>query len=279
MLNIYLLEIILLKKKIKVALTIDFEDYNYNFNRDYNNGQPFYEISEVERQYWKLKNIFVKLNAKATFFLVSKVTSMLSKNILTDLKNSYHLGCHSYEHLNLSHLNKQEFEKDTEYATKILEDIFQIRINYYRAPYFSAEKITEFFYEVLNKYNYKFSSSIRIVNKLDNVNHNGIKEIPLKAFGFGSKKYTIIGGTYFRVTHVNIIKKLIINAKNNNFTPMIYLHNYDVDYNAKPIIFSNSIGVINNKIRFIGRETVEKKLQILSKCFDFCSLDQFENKI
>ena len=71
----------MLKKKIKVALTVDFEDYNYNFKRYYNNLKPSYEIDEVERQYWQLNNIFLNLNAKATFFLVSKVASLLSKKI------------------------------------------------------------------------------------------------------------------------------------------------------------------------------------------------------
>ena len=268
------------KNKIKIALTIDFEDYNYNFSRDYISDNPEFNEEELKKQYWILRESFDALGANATFFIVSKMIKLIGNNIINDIKNNYHIGCHSYQHLNLSRLSEKEFDLDTDRAKKILEDTFQKEILYYRAPYFSAEKITNFFYKILSKHSFQYSSSIRLSNTDKSIitNEYNIHEIPLKSFGIGSKKYTIIGGTYFRITPLNLIIKLLKNAAKNNFIPMVYLHNYDFDPFAKKLKFINLKGKINNEIRYYGRKSVFDKLKGISNEFEFTSLDDFVNE-
>ena len=74
------------KNNIKVALTIDFEDYNYNFSRDYIGDDPEFNEEELKKQYWILRESFDTLGAKATFFIVSKIIKLLGNNIINDIK-------------------------------------------------------------------------------------------------------------------------------------------------------------------------------------------------
>ena len=101
-------------------------------------------------------------------------------------------------------------------------------------------------------------------------------EIPLKGIGFGSKKITIIGGTYFRIMPIRLILKLIKNIIKNNFAPIIYLHNYDFDKNANKVKFNfinKFTGIPNDYLRRLGRENVVTKLNKIYEYYNFVSLN------
>ena len=275
---------ILLKnnRKKNIHLTIDFEDYRYNFNRDYNRSDSSYNRAEINKQYWLMTDELKKFSCGATFFLVAEVAKILNKDIVSDLKKNYDLGCHSNKHINLGTFNRIEFFNDTEKAKKTLEDLFSMQIDSYRAPYFSAEKILDYFYEELSKNNFKYSSSTRLIDMPSNtkqfykIKNSDIYEIPLKGIGFGSKKITIIGGTYFRIMPIRLILKLIKNSIKNNFAPIIYLHNYDFDKNAKSVDFNlinKFTGIPNDYLRRIGRGNVATKLNKIYQYYNFVSLN------
>ena len=56
------------KNKIKIALTIDFEDYNYNFSRDYISDNPEFNEEELKKQYWILRESFDALEQMQPFY-------------------------------------------------------------------------------------------------------------------------------------------------------------------------------------------------------------------
>ncbi len=268
--------------KKNIHLTIDFEDYRYNFNRDYNQSVSSYNIHEIYNQYWLMTDELKKFSSGATFFLVAEVAKILDKDIISDLKKYYDIGCHSNKHINLGTFNRNEFFNDTAKAKNTLEDLFSMKIDSYRAPYFSAEKILDFFYEELSKNNFKYSSSTRLTHmpgntkKFYKIKNSDILEIPLKGIGFGSKKITIIGGTYFRIMPIRLILKLIKNSIKNNFAPIIYLHNYDFDKNANKVKFNlinKFTGIPNDYLRRLGRENVVTKLNKIYEYYNFVSLN------
>ena len=75
------------KNKIKVALTIDFEDYNYNFSRDYIGDYPEFNEEELK----KIKSYFeTGKNVSDEVINLNKVkTKTSSRKILEKVKIKY----------------------------------------------------------------------------------------------------------------------------------------------------------------------------------------------
>ena len=272
-----------MSEKIKqpIYLTVDFEDYRYNFSRDFLSIKKYY-IDEVERQYWILRNIFKKINAKALFYIVGEVAEKLSEDLVNDINLNFDIGSHSLNHLKLLKMSEDEIYRDTKKSIELIEDKFLKKIEHYRAPYFSIDKNETNYYKAISKAGIKFSSSLRQKKnnskKVINLNEYGITEIPLRSIGFGLKRITVIGGSYFRLMPISLIEKLISDTIKLNFLPLIYIHNYEADYLAPPIMKKNKLNLklqTNDYLRRLGRSTVEKKLIYLSKKYSFQSLDNF----
>ena len=241
-----------------------------------------YHIDEVEKQYWILSKILKKINAKALFYIVGEVAERLSNNVIADINNNYDIGSHSLNHLKLLNMNETEIYNDTKESIELIESKFNKKIEHYRAPYFSIDNNEKNYYKAIARAGIKFSSSLRMkiikskyIINFDNYN---ITEIPLRSIGFGLKRITVIGGTYLRLMPISIIDKLISNSIKLNFLPIIYIHNYETDYLAKPIVEKNTFNLrlrANDYLRRIGRSSVQKKLIYLSKKYSFQSLDNF----
>ena len=270
---------ILYQSNKKIYLTIDFEDYRYNFLRDFS-GSKQYFIDEVEKQYWILKNILSEINAKAMFYIVGEVAKMLSNEVVNDINRNYDIGSHSLSHLKLLKMDSNEIYEDTKKSVNLIEDKFSKKIEHYRAPYFSIDSNENNYYEGIAKCGIKFSSSLRI----SKFRHNSARiiklkdfpiiEIPLRSIGFGSKRITIIGGTYFRLFPISLIEYLIRDSIKKNFVPIIYLHNYEPDYQSLPIKNNNNFKLkANDWLRRAGRISVRQKLKILSVNYKFESLN------
>jgi hypothetical protein len=97
-------------------------------------------------------------------------------------------------------------------------------------------------------------------------------EVPLPSVGVGPKRLTVIGGTYFRLLPLPLIRRLLRSAVEQGFTPMVYLHPYDLDPHAPPLeypawgYFDKKVG---DKIRRMGRHTAVEKLKALTKDYSF----------
>ena len=75
---------------------------------------------------------------------------------------------------------------------------------------------------------------------------------------------------------MSFILNLINKSIEKNFAPIIYLHNYDFDSDAKKIRFdfiNKSLGIPNDYLRRIGRNKVVYKLQEIQKYYDFMPLN------
>ena len=221
------------KIKKPIYLTVDFEDYRYNFSRDFISKKQYY-VDEVEKQYWIIKKIFNKINAKALFYIVGEVADKLSKDVVEDIKQNYDIGSHSLSHLKLSKMSDEEIYTDTKKSLELIEKKFLKKIDHYRAPYFSIDNNEENYYKGISRAGIKFSSSLRKKKIESNntifINEHGITEIPLRSIGFGLKRITVIGGSYFRLMPIQLIDKLILDTIKLNFLQIIC--NYEADFFA-----------------------------------------------
>jgi hypothetical protein len=100
-----------------------------------------------------------------------------------------------------------------------------------------------------------------------------VTEIPLAAVGVGGKRLTIIGGTYFRLLPLPMIRGLIAAADGRGFLPVVYLHPYDLNQGAPPIEVPAGHSKWSLRagdwMRSVGRSTAAEKLRALADSYRF----------
>jgi peptidoglycan/xylan/chitin deacetylase (PgdA/CDA1 family) len=268
------------KEGRKAYLTVDFEDYRRQELRDnYQPDQPPHP-EEVARQADMLLSLFSDLDATATFFSVGRLVKELPKQLWRDISSRHELGCHGYEHLRVNQQGPDAFKADLLAGKSALEDASGISVTSYRAPYFSIDGCSPWFGRILAECGFRADSSLRVEarkrpteEKLWLEGSEGqVEEFPLPAIGFGPKRLTIIGGTYFRLLPLPAIRRLLRMVEERGFTPMVYLHPYDIDPHASPLDYP-SRGYFTkrqgDRMRRIGRSGTAQKLAALAEEYHF----------
>jgi peptidoglycan/xylan/chitin deacetylase (PgdA/CDA1 family) len=256
-------------------LTVDLEDYRRQELRDHlGEPQPAYP-AEVERQVEMLLELFASCDATATFFSVGRLVDELEPGVWRRITASHRLGCHGHEHLRVSEQGREQFKADVTRAKRTLEDAAGVSVVSYRAPYFSADGCDPWFGEVLAETGFRLDSSRRYAapaaaRELEG-SHGSVRELPLCSLGVGQKRLTVIGGTYFRLLPLRVIRGLLARAQVLGFVPVVYLHPYDIDPSARPLAYPKHLVKERGGdwMRRRGRSTAGDKLRALCDSYVF----------
>lgn len=260
-------------------LTVDLEDYRRQELRDHLGEPQVANPAEVERQVELLLDLFERCSVTATFFSVGRLADELPRAIWGRITARHRLGCHGHEHLRVSKLGRDAFERDLVTAKRKLEDVAGVAVVSHRAPYFSADGCDPWFGEVLGGAGFRLDSSRRLASlpagtrgTLPLEGSDGrVDELPLCSLGFGAKRITVIGGTYFRWFPLPAVERLLERTRQLGFVPIVYLHPYDVDPSAPPLDYP--AGHLKERagdwIRRTGRASASEKLAALSKNYAF----------
>lgn len=274
----------LLDAKVDAVLTVDLEDYRYQYLRDNIGYQGPYFPEEVTHQVDALLVLFEKCGARATFFTVGSLTTSLPRSVWGAITEHHMIGCHGHAHYHVSKQGPRKFREDLQAATAALEDVAGRRVISYRAPYFSADGCDPWFGEILVDSGIKIDSSKRFSKGGDAFGGtyllphtgNSVIEVPLYSLGFGVKRITVIGGTYLRLFPLPVIESLLKRARTLGFIPLVYLHPYDIDPSAVPLAYPRRThwkAKAWDALRRFNRETVEDKLLALSQVYRFRSAE------
>lgn len=118
----------------------------------------------------KILNFAKENNLKFTFFLTAKNIKKKKKFLEQAIKDGHEIGSHSYNHIMLSKLSKDEIFKELKRADEIFKEN-NIKISGFRAPFL---EFNDDIIAVLKELNYKYSSN-RTDNKIKKYK-NGIIE-------------------------------------------------------------------------------------------------------
>ena len=265
----------------RAILTVDFEDYRRQELRDHLGiPQPPNPV-EVEKQFDMLIDLLSSCDVRATFYSVGRLTACLKATVWQRIAVRHRIGCHGYEHERVSKQGPAMFHEDTHAAKCALEDASGAPVVSYRAPYFSNDGCDPWFGEVLAKEGFRVDSSRRInASRLREIGdtfwvpgaEGSTIEVPLPSVGVGAKRLTVIGGTYFRLLPLAVIRRLLERAEQDGFTPIVYLHPYDIDPTAPRLAYPRGRYWMRRGgawIRRQGRETAGAKLRALSEIYNF----------
>jgi peptidoglycan/xylan/chitin deacetylase (PgdA/CDA1 family) len=267
--------------KVPALLTVDLEDYRRQTLRDDIGGSPGANPGEVERQLDILLETFASIGATATFFSVGRLTRELPTSTWARIVEKHELGCHGDEHERVWEQGRERFRDDLRRAKSSLEQVSGVQVTAFRAPYFSSDGCDPWFGEELAQAGFRFDSSRRVgrlppgsSGTFDLEGSNGVvREVPMPSVGFGLKRLTVIGGTYFRLLPLQACKALLRRAHADGFVPMVYLHPYDIDPSAPAIDYPRGTRYwkarAGDNLRRTGRDTAIRKLRALAADYAF----------
>jgi len=194
---------------------------------------------EIEANMNVVLEILADLNIQATFFFIGRIARDIPQLVRLTAQMGHEIGCHSFEHLRIFRLNKDEFKEKLASAKDCLENACAQRVYGFRAPDFSITGSALWALDVLKQLGFLYDSSIYPIRVHDvygipeakpNIHRlpNGLVEWPLATFDLLGLRLPFGGGGYFRLYPL-LLTQRCISLLNRNATPcMFYIHPYEV---------------------------------------------------
>ena len=177
----------------------------------------------------------------ATFFVLGWIAERLPELIREIERNNHEIAVHGHDHLLLTQITPAQFEDD---LIKALETLELCRIKQdilgFRAPSFTLVKKTMWALDILEKYNFKYDSSVFPVSfhpdygVPDAPRHpykitEKLYEFPLSCVQILGRNFPCSGGGYFRLFPY-AYTRYCINKCNAQQRPVVfYLHPWELD--------------------------------------------------
>jgi len=127
----------------KQALTVDVEDYFHvsAFEKAIDKSDWQNLELRVEKNTYRLLELFEQKQAKCTFFTLGWVAERCPNLIKAIVDQGHELASHGFAHQRTTEMTKAQFIDDVSKSKKILEDASGQAIIGYRAPSFSFKSI------------------------------------------------------------------------------------------------------------------------------------------
>lgn len=231
----------------KQVMTVDVEDYFHVSAFEKNITRTDWEHLElrVERNTYRLLEIFEQYQVKSTFFTLGWVAERCPELIKAIINQGHELASHGYSHQRATMMNAEQFRQDVSKSKQILEDISGQAIIGYRAPSFSINDSNTWVYDILMELGFEYSSSTYPIEhdlygvpnwprfkytRPESIDGKTIIEIPVPTSRKGDKNIGIGGGGYFRLYPYWLSKKRIdgyLKAEQQPYS--FYFHPWEID--------------------------------------------------
>lgn len=140
------------------VFTVDVEDY---FHSEVPDVEKWSSIpSRVERSTETVLELCAEADVRGTFFVLGWVARRHPGLVRAIVAAGHELASHGSDHEFVYRMTPERFRSDIVRARDVLQDITGVRVQGYRAPYFSIVASTPWAYDVLADAGYTFSSSV-----------------------------------------------------------------------------------------------------------------------
>jgi polysaccharide deacetylase family protein (PEP-CTERM system associated) len=228
------------------AITVDVEDYFHVQAFAGVIGRSDWERypSRVERNTFRLLEMFASRQVRATFFVLGWVAEKFPGLVQAIGKAGHRVGCHGYAHRAIYDGSEMDFRDDVRRAREIIEDILGIPVTSFRAPSYSITSETLWAFEILGEEGFEYDSSIFPVIH-DNYGipdaprfpyikrlkcGRQIREFPPSTLRFLGNNMPVAGGGYLRLFPYKLTAWAIHHLNRTERQPaMVYLHPWEID--------------------------------------------------
>ncbi|AKB43078.1 polysaccharide deacetylase family protein [Methanosarcina vacuolata] len=233
-----------------------------------------------------LLSLMDKYNTKATFFVLGSLAEKYPELIKHIHDKGHEIASHGYSHKTLYDLDKESFDDEIKRSVTILKKITGENPIGFRAPTFSINNSTKWAFEILEKYGFKYDSSIFPIKTMlygeptaplhvykpskHNVTINdpcgNIIEFPMTVARLGMN-IPICGGFYFRL-FPSYFFYLILKKIKNIRPVVIYIHPWET-YIQTPRL---NLPFFSSFITYYNIKSNLSKFEYLLKNFEFTTM-------
>lgn len=221
---------------------------------------------------------------KATFVVLGIVAERYPK-LVKDIYNQGHeIACHGYSHRMLHDLNPATFEDEIKITTSLLTSITGEAPIGFRAPSISLDNTTRWALPILQKYGYKWDSSVcparvflygepgapRHIYRLsfDDITrediNGGIIEFPMTTLKF-VVRFPVAGGFYLRASPL-WFTRFAIRRVNRSRPANVYVHPWETYHNTPRI---KQMPLFSRFVSYYGIDSMSGKLEKILQEFEF----------
>lgn len=225
--------------RLPCYFSIDLEDYAHDYQRSLGVSSPRRTPDSIWESYEEIE-AFTQQHlggARITFFTTGQVARDYPDIVRGIAADGHEIACHSYEHDQIWHQDRNTFRKNLELAIEELTKTSGQTIKGFRAPDFSIdERCADWAYEEIARLFEYDSSHVTHHHRgrpgepeVMRFQNSSLLEYSLfRRQLAGGVSVRVMGGTYLRFLPVNIILKLLREAAAKGFIPQVYLHPYDL---------------------------------------------------
>ncbi len=206
-----------------------------------------------------------------TVFVVGEVVASHPDLVARVAARGHELALHAAHHTPLPEVGPERFRSETSEAMDRLAQTVQSAVAGFRAPIFSLVPESGWAPEILTDLGFEYSSSILPArNPLfgwpDAPNRpfrwpSGLVEIPSPAFGVGSLRLPLLGGTYLRAAPWPLVRWAARQARSMDHA-WVYSHPYDFDP-GEPRWTVPEAGRFGSWILWLGRRGMKRRVSRL----------------
>lgn len=267
------------------AMTVDVEEYfHVSGFADviHPDDWPRFE-GRVERNTYKLLEMFAAHKTSATFFVLGWVAERYPDLVRTLYRSGHEVACHGYTHRLIYQCTPEEFRADVRHAKKLLEDLIGAPVHGYRAPSFSIIRSSLWALDILADEGFRYDSSIfpirrdrygipdaeRFPHRWRTRNGDGLVQFPISTIRVCGFNVPVAGGGYFRLLPYPVTAWAIQYLNHNEGMPaIVYIHPWELDP-TQPQIAGSLVGRFRH---YVNIRTTEVKLRRLLGVFSFNTL-------
>lgn len=264
------------------ALTVDVEDYFHvaAFAQQIDPATWNLFPLRVERNTYRLLDLFAERGVRATFFVLGWVAERCPDLVRIIIDQGHEVACHGYSHQLIYEQTPAVFRAETVRAKVCLEDQAQRPVLGYRAASYSIIKRSLWALDILAELGFAYDSSIFPVHhdrygipdsprwpyRLDTSSGGSIIEFPPTTLAVGGQCLPVAGGGYFRIYPYWLTRFALSRINRVEGRPFIfYLHPWEIDPEQPRI----RAGWLSTFRHYTNLNRCEERLSRLLRDFQF----------
>lgn len=259
------------------ALTVDVEDYFHTaaMSRVVSRESWPEMPQRVERNTWKLLEVFERYQVRATMFFLGWVADRCPNLVAAAVAAGHEPACHSYWHQPVCSLDRASFREDTLRAKEAIEAAGGKAVRGYRAPNFSIRQGMDWAEEILAELGFAYSSSCHPIRHdlFSNPNgsrlpyrcKSGLLEIPVTTWRVLGRNLPVGGGAYLRILPFKLVSAGLHHVEASGERLMVYLHPWEIDAEQPRL----PAGLKSRLRQYTGLKGMMGRLEQLLSCHCF----------
>lgn len=224
-------------------LSFDFEDW-YQLTSDQLGSGDVARPDALERQLDRLLGLLERHSTRATFFVLGKSVESRPGLVRRIAEAGHEVATHGWGHRFIFEIGLEAFREDLTRSIAFLEDLSGKPVRGHRAPAFSVRpEQLEGFYEVCLEAGLLYDSSVvpyagrrygipgasRAPFVALEKGGRRLWELPLSTLEFGSRRFPIAGGGWWRVSPGGFLSRAIRAVERDGLPFITYFHPYEFD--------------------------------------------------